>query len=363
MRKALWRRLGWHLLFPVRLVVGLLYGMLITLRNFLYNKRLLPIYRLPRPVISIGNLSLGGTGKTPFTLYLMEYLRAQGYKVGYISRGYRRQTKGPQEVRLDLSHPAALFGDEATQVKLRYPDLPTFVGEDRYLAGQKLIEKYPDTQIILLDDAFQHRRLHRDIDILLIDLAKPPWKDWLFPLGTLREPLGSYQRAHLLILNQKHTAEKKVSTPFRQHPIARFVYEPQDLWHPNEEPKPLQWLQYKPVLAFCGIADPESFQLAIQSIPAYITGFLTYPDHYLYTERDLAKIRREFRRLEKRLSMKDLVLLTTEKDLARLYRSPHIHLLEELPLYALRIQMRPLSPEEEAKLRKLVTFAPAYGNT
>jgi len=91
------------MLFPVRLVVALIYGLLITLRNFLYDKGLLSIRRLPRPVISVGNLSLGGTGKTPFTLYLIEQLRAQGYKVGYLSRGYKRQTQGPQEVQLAVS--------------------------------------------------------------------------------------------------------------------------------------------------------------------------------------------------------------------------------------------------------------------
>lgn len=362
MAKTFWIWLSLYLLFPVRLLAALAYGLLISLRNFLYNRKLLPMYHLSRPVISIGNLSLGGTGKTPFALFLIEYLQASGYKVGYVSRGYRRSTRGPQEVRLDSPHPARLYGDEATQVKLRHPDLPTFVGENRFLASQKLLEKYPDTQILLLDDAFQHRRIYRDIDILLIDLAKPAWKDWLFPLGTLREPLRNYQRAHLLILNQKHATDKKVHIPLRSRPTARFIYELQDLWHPRKEPLPVDSLRYKPILAFCGIARPDSFKLAIQSIPAYIVGFLAYPDHHYYTEGDLSAIRKRFRRFEKKLSMKELLLLTTEKDFARLYQAPYIHLIDELPLYVLRIRMRPLSSEEEAKLRNLITFAPAYGN-
>ncbi len=362
MAETFWMRLVLYLLFPVRLLVALFYGLLISVRNFLYDRGILSTRRLPRPVISVGNLSLGGTGKTPFTLFLIAYLQAQGYKVGYVSRGYGRRTRGPQEVRLDAPHPASLYGDEPTQVKLRHPDLPTFVGENRYLAGQKLLEKYPDTQIVLLDDAFQHRRLHRDIDILLIDLAKPAWKDWLFPLGTLREPLGSYLRAHLLVLNQKHETEMKVRTPLRRRPTARFIYELQGLWHPDEGVKPVDSLRYKPVLAFCGIARPDSFKFAIQSLPAYIVGFEAYPDHYTYTERDLARLRRRFRRLERKLAIKDLILLTTEKDFARLYRAPYEHLIADLPLYVLRIQMRPFSPEEEAKLKNLVTFAPAYGN-
>ncbi len=362
MRKALWKTIGWHALFPFRLVVALLYGLLIILRNLLYDRGLLPVRRMPRPVISVGNLSLGGTGKTPFTLYLIEQLRAQGYQVGYLSRGYKRQTIGPQEVRLDVPHPAILYGDEATQVKLRYPDLPTFVGENRYKAGQQLVEKYPDTQIILLDDAFQHRRLHRDIDIVLIDLAKPAWKDWLFPLGTLREPLRSYRRAHLLILNQKHITNKKQPMPMRRRPIARFVYELQDIWQPALEPQPVASLRHKPVFAFAGIAAPRSFHLAIQSIPAHIVDFWAFPDHYFYAERDLTKMQKEFRRLERRLGMKELILLTTEKDFARLYRSPYLHHLAGLPLYVLRIRMRPLSNEEETRLQKLITFAPAYGN-
>ncbi len=362
MAKTFWARLGLSLLFPLRLVAALIYGLLITLRNFLYDRKLLPIHHLPRPVISIGNLSLGGTGKTPFSIFLIEYLQALGYKAGYVSRGYRRDTQGPQEVRLDSPHPARLYGDEATQIKLRYPELPTFVGENRFLACQKLLEKYPDTQILLLDDAFQHRRLHRDIDILLIDLAKPPWKDWLFPLGTLREPLRNYQRAHLLILNQKHAADKKARTPLRQRPTVRFIYELQDVWQPQREPMPVDSLRYKPVLAFCGIASPDSFKIAIQSIPAYIVDLVPYPDHHYYTKGDLLGIRQRFRRLERKLSMKDLILLTTEKDFARLYRAPYTDLINELPLYVLRIRMRPLSPEEETNIRNLITFAPAYGN-
>jgi len=355
-------RLGLYLLFPLRLLTALLYGLWITLRNLLYDRKLLPIHRLSRPVISIGNLSLGGTGKTPFTLFLIEYFRANGYKVGYVSRGYRRHTRGPQEVRLDCLHPARLYGDEATQIKLRYPHVPTFVGENRFLACQKLLEKYPDTQILLLDDAFQHRRLYRDIDIVVIDLAKPAWKDWLFPLGTLREPLRSYERAHLLILNHKHAADKKIRIPLRGRPTARFIYELQDLWHPQKEPMPVDFLRHKPVLAFCGIARADSFQFAIQSIPAYVVDFLAYPDHHYYTEGNLSGIRRHFRRLERKLSLKELILLTTEKDFARLYQAPHLHLIDELPLYVLRIRMRPLSPEEEMKLKNLITFAPVYGN-
>ena len=362
MAKTFWIRLGLFLLFPVRLLVALLYGLWITLRNFLYDRKLLPIHHLSCPVISIGNLSMGGTGKTPFTLFLIEYFRTNGYKVGYVSRGYRRHTRGPREVRLDCPHPARLYGDEATQVKLRHPDLPIFVGEDRFLTCQKLLEKHPDTQIVLLDDAFQHRSLYRDIDILLIDLAKPPWRDWLFPLGTLREPLRNYKRAHLLILNQKHAIDKKTRIPLRRRPTARFIYELQDLWHPQKEPMPVDFLRYKPVLAFCGIARPDSFKFAIQSIPAYIVGFLAYPDHHYYTESDLSDIRRYFLRLERKLSMKELTLLTTEKDFARLYQGPYIHLIDELTLYVLRIRMRPFSPDEETKLRNLITFAPAYGN-
>ncbi len=350
------------MLFPFRLVVALMYGLLITLRNLLYDRGLLPVRRLPRPVISVGNLSLGGTGKTPFTLYLIEQLRAQGYQVGYLSRGYKRQTIGPQEVRLDAPHPAVLYGDEATQVKLRYPDLPTFVGENRYEAGQQLLKNYPDTQIILLDDAFQHRRLHRDMDIVLIDLAKPAWKDWLFPLGMLREPLRSYRRAHLLILNQKHITHKKERMPVRRRPMARFVYALQDIWQPAQQPQPVESLRHKPVFAFAGIAAPESFHLVIQSIPAYIVDFWAFPDHYFYAERDLAKMRKEFRRLGQTLGMKELILLTTEKDFARLYRSPYLHHLADLPLYVLRIRMHPLTAEEETRLQKLITFVPAYGN-
>jgi tetraacyldisaccharide 4'-kinase len=357
-----WKKWLWRLLWPIRLVVAFLYGLVIRLRNLLYDLRVFSVNRLTRPVISIGNLTLGGTGKTPFTLYLIEYLQQKGLKVGYISRGYGRSTRGPQEVRLEEAAPAIRYGDEAVQVKLRFPNLPTFVGENRYQAGQALLRAYPDTQVLLLDDAFQHRRVHRDIDIVLMDMANLPWHDWLFPLGRLREPLSCYQRAHLLILNQKHYTEKKRRTRFPDKPVARFVYEVWDLWHPVRGSLSTETIRHKPVMAFCGIAVPDSFKVAIQSIPAYVTELLTFRDHHVYRGRDLDEIRRRFRRLQKRLGMKDLLLLTTEKDLARLYQVPHAQLLDELPLYAMRIRMSPLNPDEALKLQNLILPIPAYGH-
>lgn len=355
-------RILWLALFPLRLVVAVLYGLLILLRNALYTYRLLPSWRLPRVVISIGNLSMGGTGKTPFAFFLIEALREQGIKVGYLSRGYGRRSNTLQEVSLTKPEPALAFGDEPTQVKLRFPEVPVFVGANRYKAGLALLAKYPETQVLLLDDGFQHRKLARDADVLLIDLARPPWKDWLFPLGYLREPLKAYQRADLLILNHKRPPPKKTHLPIRDKVTAPFVYKPLDLWHPTKGTQPLSFLAHKPILLFCGIAAPASFREMVEEAGGHLTEIHIFPDHHNYTERDIWRLRRAYRKLQKRFQLPNLLLLTTEKDLARLYNSPLLYQLDELPLYAMRIQMEPLSPQALEKVRTLYKLLPAYGH-
>ncbi len=356
------KRTLWVALLPLRLVAALVSGFILLVRNALYDRKLLPTRRLPRIVISVGNLTLGGTGKTPFTLFLIQTLREQGLKVGYLSRGYGRQSRATAEVSLSCAEPALQFGDEPVQIKLRFPEVPVYVGPSRHQAGLALLEKYPDTQILVLDDGFQHRQLVRDADILLMDLMRPPWKDWLFPLGYLREPLRAYQRADLLVLNQKHARPKKIRIPLHGKVTARFIYKPLDLWHPTKGSQPLSLLQRKSVLLFCGIAVPTSFRDMVKEAGGYLTEIHTFPDHHHYAEKDIKRLRHSYRRLQKRFELADLLLLTTEKDLARLYNSPLLYEIDTLPLYAMRIHMEPFAPEDLEKVRSLYKLLSAYGH-
>lgn len=340
----------------IALPIAVGYGTILFLRNWLYDRGWLPVHSLPCTVISVGNLTLGGSGKTPFALYLLQWLKAHGIAAAYLSRGYKRKTKGYMEVQLSATKPVYLYGDEPYLVKRRFPDLPVAVCEDRVAGGKALLQSYPHLQVLVLDDAFQHRRIHRDLDILIVDMERPIWKDWLFPLGQLREPLRSYHRAHLLILNQKTVGQ--TSRRRFQKPSLYFSYEAMGLLPARSdlEPLPLKALQYRSVLAFCGIAHPDSFYHTLKKAGAYIVQNFDFPDHYLYREKDLAHIRSEFRRYQRGLGIPDILLLTTEKDLIRLEGAGLLPALEGLPLYAVQIAMKPLRPEESERfLRSFFT--------
>jgi len=196
-------------------------------------------------------------------------------------------------------------------------------------------------------DPFQPRRLHRNLDILLIDADAPPWKDWLFPAGRLREPFSSYRRAHLLIYNQKTSPAPKAPRPLRR-PLLCFRYlvtqaRPLSPHHPPLSPEELR---YKTALAFCGIARPESFYQTLKTLPVHVTQLLTFPDHHAYTTKDLHHLRYTYKKIQKSLHLPNLLFLTTEKDLVRLIGHPALPELEDLPLYGVAIRMEPIDSEK-----------------
>ncbi|MCS6789443.1 MAG: tetraacyldisaccharide 4'-kinase [Bacteroidia bacterium] len=355
MLRFLWR----FLLRGLSLLIALLYGLIIRLRNWLYDKRWLRIQKVPCLVISIGNLTLGGSGKTPFALFLLSWLQQRGIRAAYLSRGYRRRSRGYQEVHLSAPDAALRYGDEAFMVKSRLPHIPVAVCRERVLGAQTLLQNHPELQAIVLDDAFQHRSIHRDVDILISDVQNALWKDWLFPFGRLREPLSSYKRAHLLIWNLKNLPKPPPLRKLRI-PTLLFRYIPSRLIPAFDElpPLSLEDIQYQYAHAFCGIAYPESFLAVLRNLSVLIGQSWTFPDHHLYSPRELARIHRRFRSQQKRMEGEKLLLLTTEKDLARLRGSPHLSVLQGMPLYALAIDMVPLKPEEtDARLRQLLSFA------
>lgn len=367
--KKLWaillRGLAGVLAFPLALA----YGVGITLRNLLYDRRWLPVHRLPCAVVSVGNLSVGGSGKTPFTLYLIQWLTEKGIKVAYLSRGYGRKTRGFQEVSLNVLEPAQKFGDEAVLAKLRFPEVPVAVAEDRFSGGKELLHRHPDLQILVLDDAFQHRSLHRDLDILLVDAFRSPKQDWLLPLGRLREPLRSYRRADLIIFNQKNTPSRKLRTGWLRRagkPVLRFRYKVSELIPAFSElpAVDLASLRYKNAFAFCGIASPQSFLDTLRAMRMYVLHLEAYPDHKTLSVREAEALARQYHRIKRLRQLSDLLLLTTEKDLARLYGSPALSALSGLPLYALRIHMQPDEPKQtNTLLSNLLASFLAYDHT
>ena len=275
-----------------------------------------PIRRLRNPVISIGNLSTGGAGKTPLSIALAQALNGRGFAVDVLSRGYKR--KSTLAARVDPGGTADEFGDEPLLIA-RQARVPVYVAPQRYDAGfMAEAGPVPNTSAVhLLDDGFQHRQLHRDIDILLLNRAE--WRDRLLPAGNLREDRSAATRADVIAIP---TTEKELESELR----AWGWNGP--LWHLRRSME-IPAVE-GPVLAFCGIARPEQFFAGIAGSSVHLAGHRIFPDHHRYTARDLDRLAAQAR------SAGAATLLTTEKDAVRLagLRSPFpiatVHLQTEI---------------------------------
>lgn len=243
-----------------------IYGAGVGLRNALYDRRILPTRRLRGPVISVGNLSVGGSGKTPFVLLLGELLKLRGTNFDVLSRGYGRRTKGVALV--DPGGAAVSFGDEPLLIA-RKLGIPVILGEDRYDAGI-FAEKMFGPQLHFLDDGFQHRELARDFDIVLI--TPDDTRDRLLPAGRLREPLRSLARADAVVLTSGAAAD---ALPLHD----QLVWRVRRGILPKDIPS-------RPV-AFCGIARPQSFFLQLRTAGIEPAAQAVYRDHHAYTEHDV----------------------------------------------------------------------------
>ena len=193
------------LLYPF----SILYGFIIVIRNLFFDIGIFKTRKVNVPVISIGNITAGGTGKTPIVEYLTQYFLEQNHKVAVISRGYKRKTKGTVVVSDGklLIYNASECGDEPLQIASKFPEAIIIVDENRYRAAKLAEEKFK-CDIILMDDGFQHRNLHRDFDVVVIDVTKPPNKEGLLPSGFKREPLSSLKRADAIIFSRWNDSKK-----------------------------------------------------------------------------------------------------------------------------------------------------------
>ncbi len=264
-----------------------LYGAGVGTRNFLYDRGILPARRLNAPTISVGNLSVGGSGKTPFVILVGELLKSRGITFDILSRGYGRQTKGAAIVEPGGS--PRDFGDEPLLMARRL-GLPVIVGEDRYAAGILAEEKF-SSQMHILDDGFQHRALARDFDIVLV--TPDDTRDRLLPAGRLREPLAALRRADAVVLTSG------------ANPSA-FPLDGKLVWRVRRGILP-QSVPEKPV-AFCGIARPQNFLLQLRTAGIEVAAEAIFRDHHAYTERDIRDL------LQLRQTSEADGFVTTEKD-------------------------------------------------
>jgi tetraacyldisaccharide 4'-kinase len=286
-----------------------LYGGVVRARNDMYNRGTLNVRRLRGPVVSIGNLSVGGSGKTPFLIALGELLKKRGVAFDVLSRGYRRATKGVALV--DPAGSPRDFGDEPLLIA-RKLHVSVIVGEERYAAGQFAEQKF-GPQMHLLDDGFQHRQLARDFDIVMVTPSDVD--DSLLPTGRLREPLSSLGRAHAVVASNEMAV--------RGLPISNQL-----VWHVSRGIAAPQVAG--PCLAFCGIARSENFFAQLRAAGLAVAATKSFPDHHGYTDRDV----RELRAL--RGDCAATAFLTTEKDEINL--GSHVPALA--PLYVVPVQMR-----------------------
>jgi tetraacyldisaccharide 4'-kinase len=247
------------------LILSGIFGAAVRLRNSLYDTGALTARRLKGPVVSVGNLSVGGSGKTPFVILLGELLKARGIRFDVLSRGYRRQTAG-----VVLVDPAGLprhFGDEPLLITRRL-QVPVVLGEDRYEAGA-FAEQHFGPRLHLLDDGFQHRQLGRDFDIVLV--TPDDARDRLLPAGRLREPLSALRRADAVVL-----ASGADPVNF---PLGKTVWRVRrGIVTRDVPPRPL---------AFCGIARPQNFFAQLRKAGIDPAAEVVFPDHHAYTEKDL----------------------------------------------------------------------------
>lgn len=237
------------------------------------------------PVISVGNLTLGGTGKTPLVEWIVRWLRERNLRVAIVSRGY-----GAEEGKRN---------DEAIQLEQSLPDVPHLQNRDRVEAAQTAIDEL-DMQCIVLDDGFQHRRLRRDLDIVLLDACEPFGHDHVFPRGTLREPLSGIRRAQVVILSRADLIDASQREAIRQrvtqlHPQALWLeacHQPRSFLTSGGAEQPIVSLRGQRVAAFCGIGNPQGFRHTLDSIGASVEAFREFPDHHLYTRDDIESLTR-----------------------------------------------------------------------
>ncbi|MGC2423723.1 MAG: tetraacyldisaccharide 4'-kinase [Nitrospirota bacterium] len=309
-----------YLLYPASLIYGFAAG----LKAWLYSSGIIKPKRLACKVISVGNITAGGTGKTPMVINIVRMLEEKGIKTAVLTRGYKGMSEGRVRVVSDgLGNilPPGEAGDEPVLIARSLPGVPVVMGSDRYEAGKAAWERF-HPRAMVLDDGFQHVRLHRDLNILLMDAAHPFGNGHTIPMGYLREPKRGVKRANFIIFTGATTIrpeeEQKVkSFALSDTSMANAGYFPVSFYNINSREKsreeiPAELFAGKRIFAFCGIANPGSFSLILHKLNAKITGSEEFPDHHSYSLEDVAFL--EGKAAESGAE----VLVTTEKDAVKL---------------------------------------------
>lgn len=316
------------------------YQLVVCARLWLYQQGWLKAKQLPCPVISVGNVTVGGTGKTPMTMWVAQYLASRGKKVAILSRGYRRHSR---EKFLLVSNGKDVLvrpsdaGDEPFLMATRCPGVIVAVGANRYQLGKWVLAQLA-VDCIVLDDGFQHLNLSRDLNVLLVDVSDSKGMQSLLPIGRLREPLSAAQRATDIIFTRvveptgikelQHALELAVGRTI--NPILT-KFEIQNLICSNDErTHDLSWLQGKRICLFSGVANAGSFRRLVERLDTQVVDELVFPDHMSYTEETIRQIQ------ERAEAAQAQVCVTTEKDFVKIKSLwPHAN-----PVWAVSLGIR-----------------------
>lgn len=316
------------------------YTMAVRWRNRRYDCGKAAVHRVSVPVISVGNLTLGGTGKTPMVRWIAQWLRRRGVRVTLISRGYGAE--------------AGAVNDEALELEQSLPDVPHLQNPDRVEAAGVAVEELA-CELIVLDDAFQHRRIHRDLDLVMLDALEPFGFRHVFPRGTLREPLTGLRRADVVVLSradmldsdQRARLREEVDRHVGEAAWAEVTHAPQALLSSTGTVQPIDALGGQPVAAFSGIGNPAGFRHTLDGCGYRAVAFREFPDHHRYDRGDVESL------IDWAEQFEVGAVVTTHKDLVKL----SVDRLGRHPLWALTVGLEFLAGQTavEAKLEGLVS--------
>jgi tetraacyldisaccharide 4'-kinase len=351
---------------PLRLLLSIasfFYAAAIVLRNFFYDAGLFKIHKVNAVVISIGNITTGGTGKTPLVIWLCNFLRRQNISVAVLTRGYKTTSAGSPQLYVGGQcanrNPQATT-DEPAVIAENCPDAAVIINPDRLTGAREAIERF-GAKVLILDDGFQHRRLFRNLDIVAIDATEPFGFGSAvggLPAGLLREPVSSLKRANAAIITRSDlTSGEEVgeiqNKLLKINPnllIAKAMHEPAEIKYFEGMEESIDCLRGKRVFAFCGIGNPDSFFQMLKKIGAVVVGQQIYDDHYRYREDDFSILCQKARQLNSEL------VITTQKDWARIKDlQQFIFNHSAVPFAYLRIEIKII--EGEDKLRRLIKEA------
>lgn len=339
------------LLYPIALI----YKLVVQIRHKLFDWDMLHSEEFDIPVVCVGNITVGGTGKTPVAEFLIEHLSGE-YKVALLSRGYRRRTKGFVEATVESSFLSV--GDEPKQIKLKFPDIVVAVCEKRAEGIRKIRELHPDVNLIILDDGFQHRYVEAWVNIVLMDYSRPIYRDSFLPVGSLRDTPEQLNRAHFVVVTKCPVDMNALETRLVNKNLGLFPY--QSLYFSTTERgaltpifadvAPKRIPEGASVIAMSGIGNPEAFVDSLKDQYKVINK-LTFPDHHPYRMRDLERMKKMLEQ-----SPDGTIIVTTEKDAVKLTNRRKIPEAIQRSLYFIPINVSFANDSEEEFLRKLNTY-------